>query len=283
MNYGIANQTGKPNVDQATKIVERAWEYGIREYDTAQGYGESENVLGNALRSLSLSSEVRVLTKLDPNLDHLNKAVLEQAVRRSLTRLDVPILYGLMLHSEESLELWERGLGDTLKGFITKGLTKHVGVSVYSPDKALLALESDGIDMVQLPSNIIDRRFEKSRVFRLAESKGKQIYVRSVFLQGLLVMDSKNVPSNMQFAVEVLRKLDVLSRHTGLSKQDLTLGYVKKAYPKTKIVFGVENPEQIRGNLKSWERTWSHGCVERVQEEFGYVEERILNPSLWPN
>jgi len=96
-------------------------------------------------------------------------------------------------------------------------------------------------------------------------------------------MDSKRVPPKMQFAVEALRKLGDFSQETGLSKQELALTYVKLAYPQTKIVFGVETPEQISGNLKSWETTLPVGFVERVAEEFGYVEEKILNPALWPN
>ena len=283
MTYGIANKSGRPNLDLTKQIVKTAWENGIREYDTAQGYGESENVLGNALRSLGICSKISVITKLDRNLDHLGKAALEEAVKESLCHLDVPILHGLMLHRQEYLELWEKGLGDTLQSFITKGLTEHIGVSVYSPDKAVLALETDGIDMIQIPSNILDRRFEKAGVFRLAEENGKQIYVRSVFLQGLLFMESERVPANMQFAVEVLKKLEAFSQETGLSKQELALGYVRQAYPQAKVVFGVETPEQISGNLKSWETILPVGIVEKVQKDFGYVEERILNPALWPN
>ena len=283
MSYGIANKSGKPNSDLAKEIVQTAWENGIREYDTAQGYGESENVLGRALHSLGFSSDARVITKLDPGLDHLDKDALEQAVRESLTRLEVHSLYGLMLHGEEYLELWEKGLGGILRAFVERGLTRYLGISVYSPDRALLALETDRIDVIQLPSNILDRRFEKAGVFELAEKNGKKIYIRSVFLQGLLLMGCGRVPKNMQFAVEVLKKLEDYSRETGLSKQDLALGYVRQAFPKTKVVFGVESPDQIRGNLKGWERTFPVDFVERVQEEFGYVEERILNPGLWPN
>ena len=281
MNYGIANQTGKPDVGQATEIVEKAWKYGIREYDTAQGYGESENVLGNALRSLSLSSEVRVLTKLDPDLDHLDKAALEQAVRGSLTRLDVPILYGLMLHREESLELWERGLGDTLKGFITKGLTKHIGISVYSPDKALLALESDGIDMVQLPSNIFDRRFERGEVFEDAKRKKKQIYVRSIFLQGLVLMSVEELPEHMRFATPFLKRLDKFCRDSGLTQQGLALGYARYAYPYSKILFGVETPEQVEENVVYWNESLPVDVVDHVREVFDNVDEQILNPVFW--
>ena len=283
MDYGIANKSGKPNSDMATKIVQTAWESGVREFDTAQAYGESERVLGSVIRSLGLSSEARVITKLGPSLDHFDLAGLDQAVRESLTRLNVPILYGLMFHREEYLENWEKGLGEILQGFIGKGLTEHIGVSVYSPDGAVLALEKDEINMIQIPSNIFDRRFEKAEVFLLAQNRGKEIYIRSVFLQGLMLMDTKDLPRQMQFAIPILNNLEALSIETGLSKQDLALGYVREAFPETNVVFGAETAEQIRSNLKSWKKTLPNGFVERIQKDFAYVEERVLNPALWPN
>lgn len=281
MSYGIANINGQPDSDLAKTIVKTAWENHIRVYDTAQGYGESEIALGNAIKSLGLSSEVRIVTKLDPNINHLDKAALEQAVKGSLTRLDVPILYGLMLHREEFLELWESGLGDTLRGFVSKGLTENIGVSVYSPAKALLALNINGISILQLPSNIFDRRFEHAGVFECAKRKRKQIYVRSVFLQGLALMSVEELPKHMQFAAPVLEKLDELCSDSGLTRQGLALGYAKYAYPDSKILFGVETPEQLEENIAYWNKELPFYVIDHVQQVFNNVEERILNPAFW--
>ena len=281
MPYGIANINGQPDSSLAKTILKTAWENHIRVYDTAQGYGESEKSLGNAIKSLGLSSEVKIVTKLNPSLNHLDKTALEQAVKGSLTRLDVPILYGLMLHREEFLELWECGLGDTLRGFVSKGLTKHIGVSVYSPDKALLALNMDGISIVQLPSNIFDRRFEHAGVFEYAKKKRKQIYVRSVFIQGLALMSVEELPKHMQFAAPVLKMLDELCSDSGITRQGLALGYAKYAYPNSKILFGVETPDQLEENIVYWNENLPVAVIDHVKEVFNNVEERILNPALW--
>ena len=283
MNYGIANKCGRPDSDLAKKIVQTAWENGIREYDTAQGYGESENVLGNALHSFGFSSDARVITKLDPSLDHFDRARLEQAVRKSLTRLNVPIMQGLMLHKEEYLEVWESGMGDILRGLIEQRLTEHIGASVYSPEKAKLALETDGIDMIQIPSNILDRRFEKAGVFQLADDVGKTIYIRSIFLQGLLLMSPDTLPEHMRFAAPVLNRLASLAQDAGLSINELCIGYIKNAFPRARLIFGAEIPAQVRENLKIWEGAWPDGLTQRINLEFEDISEMILNPSLWPN
>ena len=252
MAYGIANKSGRPDAGLAKQIVKTAWEQGIREYDTAQGYGESEKVLGKAIGSLGLGSEVRVITKLDPVLDHFDKTALETSVMKTIRSLHVSMLYGLMLHKEEYLLFWEKGLGKIVQNFIKEGLTEKLGVSVYSPEMALLARKTDGIDMVQLPSNIFDRRFEKAGVFDLAEDMGKQVYVRSVFLQGFMMMSAEQLPKHMSFALPVLKRINALSMDTRLTMQELALGYVKRAYPNAKIIFGAETTRQVEENLEIW-------------------------------
>ena len=280
-NYGIANRTGQPDFKTAESIVKTAWDFGIREFDTAPGYGESEYVLGKVLESSGMNNEARIISKFHPDLDHLNQGDMRQAIEMTLSHLKIPKLYGIMLHREDLLDLWDKGLGEILTGFIRSGLVKHLGVSVYSPDKAIHALRTEGLSIVQLPSNLLDRRFERSGVFQLAGEMEKQIYVRSVFLQGLLLMDSTDLPENMQFALSVLKRFEKLSQETGVSKQDISLGYVMHAYPEAKIVIGVETPEQLKDNLKSWKAGLHPGFMEQAREEFESVEDRILNPALW--
>ena len=281
MNYGIANKSGRPDSDLARQIVKTAWEKGIREYDTAQGYGESEKVLGNSIRSLGLGPELKVITKLDPILDHLDEVELELSVKKSIRSLNIRILHGLMLHREGHLLHWEKGLGEIVQGFVKKGLTAKLGVSVYSPEMAMLALKTDGIDMVQLPSNILDRRFEKAGVFDFAEEMGKQVYVRSVFLQGLVLINVEQLPKHMTFALPVLKKIEGVSIDTGLTMKELALGYVKRAYPNAKILFGAETPRQVEENVDMWRRNPQEDFIEQAKELFDDVEERVLNPASW--
>ena len=99
--YGIANQTGQPDQNIATAIIHEAWKNGIREFDTAQAYGNSEQALGKALGELGISSEAKIITKLHPNLDHLDASVLSNTLNQSLERLGVSSLFGIMLHREE--------------------------------------------------------------------------------------------------------------------------------------------------------------------------------------
>lgn len=282
MSYGIANTNGQPDFPTARAIIQEAWGNGICEFDTAQAYGESERILGDVLQDLSIVDEARIITKLDAALDHLNKAALLKALETSLDHLGVKSIFGLMLHREDLLELWKEGLGKILMDIIDSGQVEHLGVSVYSPKKAIQALETEGISMVQLPTNILDRRFEKSGVFDFAGEKGKTIYIRSVFLQGLLLMPPHALPGHMQFAAPALKKLTFFSQDVGISVLELCIGYIKHIFSRSRPIFGAETPLQVKENLKCWGTVWPNGLVQKIQREFGNINEMILNPCLWP-
>jgi aryl-alcohol dehydrogenase-like predicted oxidoreductase len=186
-----------------------------------------------------------------------------------------------MLHREDLLNLWDGGLKETFLGFIDDGLTEHLGVSVYTPEKAIQALKTDGINLVQVPSNLLDRRFENAGVFSEAARCGKGIYVRSVFLQGLLIMSVRDLPESMQFATPVIKRLATFAKKTGFSLKQLALGYVRLAYLGHKVLFGSETVQQVRENLLLWTTQLPLDIVARVRGEFGNVPEKILNPTFW--
>jgi aryl-alcohol dehydrogenase-like predicted oxidoreductase len=276
--YGIANKTGKPDFKMALSIIKTAWEGGIREFDTAQGYGDSEAVLGRALSSLGISPEAKIITKLD---SHHGQS-LQMAIDKSLERLGISSLYGLMFHREERLDNLDDSSENLLHKFVRLGLVQHLGVSLYSPARALQALKSDIFDMIQVPANILDRRFDDAGVFHLADEKGKQVYIRSVFLQGLLLMKPEDLPANMAFAKGTIGKIDSLCAKNQYTRQEIALLYIKGKYPQAKIIIGAETPIQLEQNLNIWRNNFDSRREINDFDSWSIVDERIINPSLWP-
>ena len=281
-NYGIANRSGKPDLKTAKSIINTAWESGICEFDTAAAYGESEQVLGKVLNSLGIGNDVKIISKFHPNLDHLNHKDMKQALEGTLSCLKISQLYGLLLHREGFLDLWDKGLGEILAGFVSSGFVECLGITVYSPKKAIQALNTEGISIVQLPTNIIDRRFEKAGVFGLAEDAGKTIYIRSIFLQGLLLMPSESLPEHMRLAAPVINRLALYAQDIGLTVKELCIGYTKHTFPHSKLIFGAETQAQVKENMECWDVDWPSDLSQKIQREFEEIDEMMLNPSLWP-
>ncbi|MDY6793304.1 MAG: aldo/keto reductase [Thermodesulfobacteriota bacterium] len=281
MSYGAANKTGKPGFSEAENIVRNAWRNNIVEFDTAQGYGHSEKTLGDIFENLDIQSDVKVISKIDTALDHSDRAVLRHSITRSLEYLKCTSLYGLMLHKESLLEDWDRGLGAFLDQLIEKGIVQHVGVSVYSTEKAVQALTTEGVTIIQIPANVLDRRFENAGIFELADRLNKTVYVRSIFLQGLLLMDIDKLPAVLKFATPVLQRFKQLSRELRMTRHSIAIGYVKLAYPNAKILFGSETALQVEENTKIWGTDFPNSMVSVIRDTFSNVDEKLVNPSLW--
>ena len=281
MDYGIANRAGLPDPERAKSVIHTAIDAGIREFDTAQAYGNSEIILGTELSALGVIDQVKIITKGIVELNSKFHAILHDIMECSLNNLGTRRLYGFMLHKEQLLDQWHIGLGGCMRGLLNSGKVQRIGISVYSPQKALQALSIDEVSMIQIPTNVLDRRFEAAGVFREAGCRGKRIYVRSVFLQGLLLMPLENLPPRMAFASPALATLQFLADSAGISRHQLALGYVRDAYPDAKIVFGAETPEQVWGNVDAWLTPLSEGIIEQIRERFKDINPKILNPVRW--
>lgn len=282
MKYGIANKTGQPDFEKAKFIIQEAWESGVRQFDTAQTYGVSEEILGRILTEMGVTKEAQIISKLDPAIDHLNKDAMFQAMKRSLRHFNVMGLHCIMLHKEDHLDLLEKGLGDILLSFVKLGFVKYVGVSVYSPRRAIQALSNDVFNAVQLPSNILDRRFADAGVFECAKEHGKKVYIRSIFLQGLLLIDPEDIPEKMSFVKPVLTKAIKMFRDYGVTPQQATLGYMRIKYPNAYIIFGADTFEQVRDNSIAWNADLSPSFIKLIDDAFSCVDEAIINPMRWP-
>jgi len=215
-------------------------------------------------------------------VDHLDAKAMAHALDKSLERLRVPALFGMMLHREDMLSLWDDGLGKILKDFVASGKVRHAGVSLYSPRKALDALNIEDIDMLQVPVNILDRRFEKAGVFDLTDEKKKRVYLRSVFLQGLILMRGEEIPPRMEFVRPVIEQIEALSHHMGLERDELALAYVRQKMLRAFVVFGAESPEQVRRSIECWEKNVQRDIVSPVEKRFTRVDRVIVRPDLWP-
>lgn len=204
LNYGIANQTGKVRFAEAQAILSLAKDSGINTLDTATGYGDSEKVLGH----IGMDTW-KVVTKL-PALptdgtdvrDWVQKTVLE-----SLDRLKIEKLYALLLH--RPLQLMDKDdsrLLDSLTRMKTSKLVDKIGVSIYSPIEIDLLWDHFQPDIIQTPFNILDQRILTSGWLDKLSAFGVEIHARSVFLQGLLLMNSDTRPDKFNLWDDLWKK-----------------------------------------------------------------------------
>lgn len=280
--YGIANATGQPKQQEATSIVRTAWDAGITCFDTAQGYGNSESVLGDALCTCGASGTARIITKLAPELP-ADASALRASITQSLRTLGVKKLHCLMLHRQEQLPLLGEWQGAVMQEFLEQGAVGHLGVSVYTPEAALRALEHPLLSIVQIPASLFDRRFADAGVFSAARSAGKELHIRSVFLQGVMSMLPEQLPAALSALAPYLARLHQTSASYGSSSLQAVLGWMLLRHPESHILFGAETAAQVRQNIDFAMQgaTLASSLHKELDEIFPPQLPELLNPALW--
>ncbi|MFQ5647269.1 MAG: aldo/keto reductase [bacterium] len=277
--YGIANRSGQPDFRESREIVKTAWERGINCFDTAQSYGESEQILGKALRSLGITEKALVITKLGLNLQGKPAEEIFLSIQHSREVLGVPRLFGVLLHRGSWLKAW--GIyGPALKRLKKEGIASFVGVSIYTEEEIEQAFSLPEIDLIQAPFNVFDQRAVSLKWFEKARLAGKLIVIRSVFLQGLLVMPLSDLSRQMEFARKPLERYQLLCKRSGTSLATMALGYVAARSSGAVMLLGAETAAQIKENCAMLEV--SETRAEEIEALFGNIDRKISNPALWP-
>lgn len=283
MNYGVANTSGKPTLQAARQIIETALEGGITWLDTAAAYGNSEEVVGDCLAQLptNFSSEVKIVTKL-PSIKNCTTEELDRLVAQSHSNLRREMIDGLMLHDADDLQSAPK---DVLKHFLNYAGSDHVrkvGVSVYSLEQAEQAIEQFEVQLIQVPSNLFDRTFVDVNFFERCASAGIEVFVRSLYLQGLFFLPQGHPRiSTINGAKTALDALHAFCKRVGCSVQELCYADASR-FSHAHILMGAELPEQVLDNI-------SHARLSARTEvlmtlwdsERPKVTEEVINPSMW--
>lgn len=272
--YGIANRSGKIDLETGREILASAKQHGIQMLDTAIAYGDSESTLGE----IGCSSW-DVITKLPPVPQGISNVSMwvETEVKSSLARLRTTSLYGLLLHHpSDLLGIHSEKLVGALLGLKAQGTVTKLGVSIYSPDELDQLITLPVIDLVQAPMNIIDRGLAHSGWLVKLDHRQVEIHTRSTFLQGLLVMSPAERPSWTVKWAPIFREWDTWVTGTGMSRIEACLAHVR-SYPEVdRIVVGVDSTEQTREILEALGTT-----PLRAPTSLSSDDEQLINPSRW--
>jgi len=276
-DYGIANTTGKIPGQEVFALLDHASRAGIIRLDTATAYGDSETVIGKYLKNSSRRFDV--VSKLPP-LEGYASGAEALLLKSTLDRLGVKQLYGYLVHRFEDFRRHE-ALWEGLKNLRGQGLIKRIGFSLYAREELEFLLDQQiQFDMVQVPYSIFDRRFE--RYFDVLRKKGVEIQARSIFLQGLVFLPSKNLPVFFERARPALASLEQIARGNDLSISAICLNFVLANSSVDKVVIGVDSLEHLKANIAILNNFDHVRNIYPKLQGLQMEDEEILLPFKWP-
>ena len=286
-DYGINNKDGKPSMEQSFGILDAAMATGVNTLDTAAGYGDSEAVIGEWLKTVPAGKRPFICTKAK-HLDHTSldtlRASLKASVEESKKRLGLSQLPLLMLHSCDEYLEDEENMKICFRELKENGDILYSGISAYAHHDYKKIADS-GFDATQIPLNIFDWRQIDNGGLKALKDSGMIVFVRSVYLQGLVFQRPEDLDPRMAFAKETLVKFRALCDKFGMDPAGLALSFVLSLPEVTSLVLGAEKKEQVFQNAETFEKIklLTKDQMEEIHGSFRDTEFRLLTPSEWFN
>ncbi|MHA1680432.1 MAG: aldo/keto reductase [Promethearchaeota archaeon] len=281
LDYGI-NSDKKPSEEEAQEILSYAYDHGIKSFDTASAYGNSERILGNFLQTKN-EGDFYVTTKIESisaNKEERQKDVdeiLAGRIERSLKNLRIHHIDNVLIHDFNDLVTYPK-LPEHLKKLKNKGIISEIGASVYTEEQARAILEMNVFDTIQVPINVFDHRLIKSGCLDSLKSQGFKIFVRSIFLQGLLFIKPQDLPDKLKSMTSYLEKLNAITMKEKMEIGQVAFDFIKSIQPVDSIIIGVDNTFQLKENIDFFNLKQVENIDYKVLD---VNDEKLIDPRFW--
>ncbi|MFC4243291.1 aldo/keto reductase [Gryllotalpicola reticulitermitis] len=303
----FSTQAGNADPADSIRIIHAALDAGINLVDTADAYGDSEEVVGRAL--LGRRDDVVLATKVgrpigtDPNRQGASRRWIVTAVENSLRRLQTDYIDLYQLHRPDPGTDPEETLS-AMTDLVRAGKIRAFGTSNMPASSLVEAhwiAERRGLARPrteQPPYSILNREIERE-VLPVAERYGMGVLVWGPLGQGMLTgrvrRGQATDATRARFFADVFtdeRRLDAveqlvtLADDAGLSMPHLAMAFAITHPAVTSALIGVRTMEQLDDLLAGLDTMLSDDVLDRIDDivppgtEAGRLAQAYLPPAI---
>ncbi|KAB8185218.1 aldo/keto reductase [Nonomuraea phyllanthi] len=302
----LGTSVGNPDHDDSTRIIHKALDAGINFIDTADVYGDSEVVVGKALKGrrdgVVLATKVGRPTGDDPNHQGSSRRWITTAVENSLRRLRTDHIDLYQIHRPDPGTDVEETLS-ALSDLVHSGKVRAIGASqTPAPDiiEAQWVAERRGLVRfhTEQPGYSILSRGAEKEVLPIAQRYGMGTLVWGPLAQGLLTgrirkgqqTDVRRAAIlkhlNDERRLDVVERLIPLAKEAGLSLTHLAMAFVIAHPGVTSAIIGPRTMEHLDDLLAGLDVTLGDDLLDRIDEivppgtNVGTLDQDYLPPAL---
>ena len=295
---GMLNWPWTLKEEESRTYIKRALELGINFFDTANVYsaGESEAVLGRAIRDFARRDEVVLATKVwapvrpDPNGKGLSRKAILMEVDKSLQRLGTDYIDLYIIHRFDYETPLEETL-ETLNDVVRSGKARYIGASsmyAWQFMKALGIQRARGwATFVSMHNfyNLLNRE-EEREMLRLCQSEGIGVTPWSPLARGRLARPWVSEPQTDRaktdnFAKKIFSKtedidkvvidrVNEVARERGLPPSQVALAWLFHKPVVTAPIVGATKPNHLEDAIAALSVKLSDEEIGRLEEVYQY-------------
>lgn len=263
--YGVANKSTL-KIKEIKKILYEANSLGINKIDTATAY----NSVHSLLLKIPIISKFEITSK--EIISRKNIHFFENSFFKTSKLFgERNLKYFLIHNSNKFIENKNKIFELTNKN---KALFKKIGISLYEPNE----IKKENLDFfknIQIPFNIVDKRWKNFH-------NKKNVYIRSIFLQGIFFCNEKNIPKNIRNEVINLKSklFYLVKKFERVNLQDLLVNYVR-FYKFEGNIFGFDKIDHLRELLFYYNRPVLKSKEIKLVNEKIKSFNKIIDPRKW--
>ena len=266
--YGVAGRGAPVPEAEVRAILKRAWALGVRRLDTAPGYGTIEQRLARLAGDLPFS----IVTKIPPAPARDSPTCAEHvraSVERSRARLG-DRLQGLLFHDAGDLQgHWAKRFWQAAE---EAGRNAGLGPSCYDIETLAVIAERFPVAMAQVPGNALDQRINRRERFPDIE-----VSLRSIFLQGLLLMPASAAAARVPAATPALERWHTFCEQIGVDPLEAALGIAKGLRGVDYCLVGVDSLRQLEEVAEAW------AAARPIRApQLDTDDPDVIDPRRWP-
>lgn len=286
MDYGIreAGESNRPDRKEALYLLQYAADRGINLFDTAPGYGISEELIGEAIGT---NQNCYIATKVSkPTVDRkmltgeMLLRTVNTSLENSLRTLRCETIDIVQIHNA-TVEIIKQGeMTEVLKRARESGKIRFIGASVYGEEAALTAINSGYFDVIQVAYSLLDQRMALN-VLPSARAAGVGIINRSALLKGALTYRAKWLPDELSLLRQASERIINTFGISWDTLPEIALRFCLSSEFVHTVLVGVISKQELDIAIS----TASKGALDKdklkMKADFALQNESLLNPSYW--
>jgi len=282
---GIKGQEDMLSESESVELLRSAIDKGVNYFDTARGYGCSEERLGKAFKGKR--KDVVICTKCshlyDKNKqlfsDKRLKEVMDTSIKESLAALQTDYVDVYMSHDGQLKVLSNQAIVETFSEYKQKGLVRAIGISTYTVDETRTAIESRIWDVILLAYNLMDQR--QGELFTLAREHGVGIVVRSALFKGVLTDRGCNLHPELKSVQQHRQVYNELLSEKAPTLSDLATKFVLSRKEVSSVLVGIDKDEYLDKALAVADGNYLDEETLNKAMESAYPEPEFLDLHKW--
>jgi aryl-alcohol dehydrogenase-like predicted oxidoreductase len=239
--YALAGAYGKKNVKEFKKMLQRAYELGVTFFDTAEGYGNAEQILGEVINpyrdEVCIATKVGIRQGVTPNL---SAEYIKIACEQSLRRLQTEYLDLYQVHFDDPDTPVKKTVA-ALEDLVCEGKVHRYGIGHLPTQRAKMYCRTGNIFSILMELSAVSR-YSRTTLLPLCQKYGAGGIAFSTTGRGLLtgrfqrppVFDSSDIRhidplfrrENFQSALRITRKFIELGKEYDKTPVQTALAWV---------------------------------------------------------